>query len=679
MNLFFAYPVMLWGLAAGAIPLLIHLLRRRQASRQVLPTVRFLREVHRRQRVNLRLQDLLLLILRTLLILILVLALAGPKAVLTGVGRGWGGWLGQGKVQRVILLDNSRSMQYRDASGTRFERAVAGVQRLLDELPRATETLVLAFSDGSGEDERAAPASFSRDRSGEKSRLELLRPTERPSRIAWGLRRASELLSEAADGGVFVLTDLQRSGWADLLAETIRPGEFSLPVSVIDVSQSPSRNVWIQRVEAPSLPVGAGEYASIEVEVASAGFPGGTQLPYRLEMRRERSDEGEALLAEREFLLTGGKSMTLALPFQAGEGKALDAWLVLSAQDEKDALEEDNRVRVRLPLLERLKVLVFMESVPAESGDAERSKEESFLERCFRLGLETPGGDGTPAFIQTQFVDPARDASPSLDADSVVLLYGPPVLSSEWQSRLVRFVREGGGLLVFLDPGWPSDGLLEPSSNPGSGRGRAGRAAWLEPLGFSFETLPVLADGGSLQLRAKAHPAFQRLEIYGEQLFQSVQVWKPVRIDCSDGEVLAHLRVASGTSELLLAPILAERRLDSGRAVVCGIPLQRGGSNLGTSALWVPLIQRMVKHLSTSGEVRTREKTEPFYPAESDLTRLSAEDKSNLAGRLPIAFSPLDHLTDAIAEGQGSRDLTVLFLGIALGLGLIELFVSNRL
>ena len=70
MNLFFTYPVLLWGLLAGAIPLLIHLLRRRRAPLQVLPTLRFLSEAHKKQLINIRFQDLLLLFPGNLVVII---------------------------------------------------------------------------------------------------------------------------------------------------------------------------------------------------------------------------------------------------------------------------------------------------------------------------------------------------------------------------------------------------------------------------------------------------------------------------------------------------------------------------------------------------------------------------------------------------------------------------------
>ena len=281
MNFFFAYPILLWGLFAAAIPLLLHLLRRQRARLQELPTLRFLTEAHRRRNIDIRFQDLLLLLLRTLLILLVVLALAGPRVVVSGRGRGWLGWLGRGGMQRVLLVDTSRSMNYREATGTRHELAIQGAEALLDELPPAVETLVLGFSDGTPEEERALRAAFSTDRGDSKRQLRLLRPVERPSRVSWGLRRATQLLAEAADGGMFLLTDLQRSGWEELLAARTEPGALPFPVSVVDVSRGASRNIWLHALSLPALPVGPGETAQLQVEIASAGFPNGAELPLR--------------------------------------------------------------------------------------------------------------------------------------------------------------------------------------------------------------------------------------------------------------------------------------------------------------------------------------------------------------------------------------------------------------
>jgi hypothetical protein len=229
MGLFFSYPVLLWGLLAGSIPLLIHLLRRRRVTTQPLPTLRFLTEAHRQQRFNIQLQDLLLLILRTLLILLVVMALAGPKMVLGGRAQGLPGWMNVGEARRVALVDVSRSMGYEEAGSVRLNRAAEAVSRLLDELPQSAEAMVIPFSDGGEEDERALPASFSRDRDLWKRQLDLLQPSDRGTRVSWALQRAKEFLADAADGSVFLLTDLQRTGWEDLLARQTGPHEFPFP------------------------------------------------------------------------------------------------------------------------------------------------------------------------------------------------------------------------------------------------------------------------------------------------------------------------------------------------------------------------------------------------------------------------------------------------------------------
>lgn len=670
MSFFFAYPALLWGLAAGAIPLLLHLLRRRRARLQELPTLRFLSEAHRRRKFDIRFQDLLLLLLRTVLILLVVIALAGPKAVLSGRGRGLLDWLGQGDIQRVLLVDTSRSMGYREAGGTRLMSAVRGAEALLDELPASVETLVVGFSDGTPEEERALRASFSTDRDAWKQQLNLLQATDRPSRASWGLRRAAQLLADAADGGVFLLTDLQRSAWEDLLAARSRPGEFPFPISVVDVSTSVSRNIWLDRISLPPLPVGVGESAQLEVEMASMGYPSGAELPLRLTV----ADEGvaaatEALLAQRELLLRAGETLTLSLPFTPSRPEPFRALVEVESLDREEPLEADNKARVECPVLAPLDVLVLIEGEPPAGSVGKFDPEEvRFLCSCFRLGLETPGAKGTPPFLRARFLDPLIGEGTRFAPGGVVILYGPPALSPQEQSRLVRFVREGGAALVFIDPDWPVPG-----------REASERLGWLEELGFGLTPIQERPAESTLRLRTLDHPALRLFAPGGRALFEGVELWRPLAVRHPAQHTLAEVRIASGTSEVGFAPVLGEIPLDAGRLMVCGVPLQRRASNLATSAAWVPLLQQLIKYLATPLAELPAPQVASLYPRESDLAKLNAAERRLLEDQLPIAFSSLDRLSEAIAQGQGSRDLTSVFLVLALLLALVEVFLSNRM
>src|SRR5690242_21185883 len=74
----FLHPVALVGLAAAAIPALLHLLERRVPPEAEFPPLRYLSEAERQSARRLKLRHLLLLLLRTALIVLIVLAAARP-------------------------------------------------------------------------------------------------------------------------------------------------------------------------------------------------------------------------------------------------------------------------------------------------------------------------------------------------------------------------------------------------------------------------------------------------------------------------------------------------------------------------------------------------------------------------------------------------------------------------
>ncbi|MEO1630684.1 MAG: BatA domain-containing protein, partial [Bacteroidota bacterium] len=107
----FLNPLVLLGLAAAAIPLLIHLFNFRKPRQVDFSTLAFLKELQRSTMRRVRVKQWLLLALRTLAILCLVLAFARPA-----VEGAWAGLFG-GRVptSMAVVIDNSLSMTQRDA------------------------------------------------------------------------------------------------------------------------------------------------------------------------------------------------------------------------------------------------------------------------------------------------------------------------------------------------------------------------------------------------------------------------------------------------------------------------------------------------------------------------------------------------------------------------------------
>src|SRR5262245_59374631 len=123
----FLSPAFLIGLPLVAIPVVIHLLSRRQQKKISWGAMRFLMQAATRKRRLFRLTDVLLLLLRTAAFLFFIFALARPLLPST--------WLG-GRVPRevILVLDQSMSMSRKVNGSTLFELQLQKANEFLDDL-----------------------------------------------------------------------------------------------------------------------------------------------------------------------------------------------------------------------------------------------------------------------------------------------------------------------------------------------------------------------------------------------------------------------------------------------------------------------------------------------------------------------------------------------------------------
>src|SRR5262245_49865048 len=132
----FLSPAFLLGLPLVAVPLIIHLLSRRQQKRISWGAMRFLMQAATRRRRLSRLTDLFLLLLRTAAFLLFIMALARPLLPAS--------WLG-GTVPRdvILVLDQSLSTARKLGGSTLFELQLQKAGELLDELKGSDSIRVL--------------------------------------------------------------------------------------------------------------------------------------------------------------------------------------------------------------------------------------------------------------------------------------------------------------------------------------------------------------------------------------------------------------------------------------------------------------------------------------------------------------------------------------------------------
>ena len=203
----FLNPFLLLGLAAAAIPIVVHLFNFRRPRRVVFSSLTFLRELEKSTMQRMRVQQWLLLAARILALACLALAFARP--VLEGAA---GQALGRANASVVLVLDNSRSMQFRDAQGAYFSQAKALAAELVTGLAEGDEVFLLPTAS----DPTRRPAVF-RTEAALLDALAALEVENATQPLTHLLDRAASLLENAVHPvrEIYVVSDFQASTLAD--------------------------------------------------------------------------------------------------------------------------------------------------------------------------------------------------------------------------------------------------------------------------------------------------------------------------------------------------------------------------------------------------------------------------------------------------------------------------------
>lgn len=242
----FAAPWALAGLVLAAIPLILHLLARREPPTVVFPATRYLAQAARQHQRRLQLQHLLLLLLRTLLVIALVLAAAGPSWPAASVGA-------HGPSALVVVVDNSLS------SG-----AVRAGVPVLDGLKSAARA---ALARATPEDRVWLIAADGVARAGSPGELsEVVAGLEPlPVRLDLGVAvTTARAVLDGADraGEALVVTDLQRTA--------LGPGQSPRGLTLLHPDGNPVANAGVSRL-SPGPQPWASDGGVVSVQVSGVG------------------------------------------------------------------------------------------------------------------------------------------------------------------------------------------------------------------------------------------------------------------------------------------------------------------------------------------------------------------------------------------------------------------------
>lgn len=298
----FLYPWLLVGLAAAAVPLLLHLVQQREPPTVVFPAVRYLQDATRQNERRLRLRHWLLLLLRTLLIASLVLAAAGPTLPR-------GSMATHGPTALVLILDNSPSSAV-VADGTPRLDALRRAARTVLARSQPADALWLITADGvPRRGDASALGALVADLAPSARRLDLGEAVTAADRVLREDRRPGEIV---------MLSDLQETA---LSAASPRA-----PITIGRPDAAPPANAGVAAVDPGPQPwPPEGGRVSVRLEGDS-----GPSRPVTAQVGNRPPRQALAPFA-------GGQPITLAVN--------LPGWYALTVALEPDELRlDDHRV-----------------------------------------------------------------------------------------------------------------------------------------------------------------------------------------------------------------------------------------------------------------------------------------------------------------------------------------------
>jgi hypothetical protein len=627
-SLAFAQPALVWGTLAIAVPVAIHLLSRRRSRRLPFAAVDFILRSRKQKVRHIRLRQLLLLLLRSLVIGCVAFAIARPllrpkEAAAVAPST---------RTAAAIVLDASLSMRYRFGSQSLFQRAQAEAKSLLSGLPaESPATFVLC----DGHTPSAAAPSF--DRTALRHRMEEAEPTDRPADVTSCIGAAAQALGQSPLEGkkIFVLSDLTVPSLrmdapppkvptpkGDVLPEIVfidAARGSSLPnLAVVDVNVTPSSAIGTRGFEVAATIRNSGDKPVENVEVSlkvggqivTRGF---ADVPPHGTTRKVLGHRFEPGTQVGEVLLPG------------------------------DSLAEDDSRAFMVRVPRDVRALVV-----DGSPSSIRYRDEAFF-------VEAALGPGqTAGRISSVFLDAdAAQARPLSDFD-VVLLLNVPTPRSAFVDALRKFVSDGGGLFVSLGD----------QVNPDEYNAVFGNLL-PRPLHLVRTAAEPDQPGGAPPARFSRvdfqHPAFAIFDGASEG-FDTARTYRYIQ-----------LQPAVGADEHLLAsyddgsPALVEAPRGKGRVILYTSTVDRDWTDWPIRTSFLPAIQQITEYLASGLDekpprpVKVGEVHPLTMPAGTKLDTVMGPDGKPV--KLTDEGVPVERpglYTVSIQDGAGARDLPAL-------------------
>ncbi|HLJ09690.1 MAG TPA: BatA domain-containing protein [Planctomycetaceae bacterium] len=447
----FESPLLLWGAALSAAPIVIHLLTRRHYRQTSWAAMRFLLEAVRKNSRRLRIEQLILLAVRAAILALLAFALAEPLVENLGAF-----FQPRQPRHKIIVIDASLSMGLMSREESLFERAKQTAREIVAQGQQGDVFNLVRLSNIPPAVIVPTPAYQTTKVIEEIEQMQL--PHGRAD-LAASMKKIEDLLKlapEVPHKEVYFISDFQRTSWsagtndeAALVRGLFKKIDELGNVILFDLGQNDAANVAVTSFEGADPFVTIARAARFKATVRNFG-------PERVTGRLLEFLVDDKLVEQRAVDLNPGGEIVEEFAAQfsyGGEHRVL-------VRLQKDALPLDDQRWLAVPVKDRIRVLCVSGANSARSSGRATDYLELALSpaEAGRGGSASAGpvagraGAGPPARSQIEptVINEGELQSFELAAYDCVFFCNVRMFTDREAQAVETYLKGGGGVVWCL-------------------------------------------------------------------------------------------------------------------------------------------------------------------------------------------------------------------------------------
>jgi len=563
----FISPAIFYGaIGVVAAPVLIHLLNRMRVKIVHWGAMRFLLESIRKNQRRLRIEDLLLLLLRCLIIALLALAFGRPVINPEGASEA----SKEGPAIAIFVVDQTASMGQSNGVTTRFETAKVEAGKILDGLPSSSQAALYFVTD---RPISAIPRPIS-SLALVRRTLEAAQPSYSTGDLSGAISQAFRVLKDyhGTRKEIDIFTDNQAVAWSQV--EKVKAEVQAAPdvnVRLIPLGGPGEDNLAITALKPLASIPAVGKTYDVNAEVTNYGSAPVSGISVTLSLDDAQSSNEQMIDGEIPPGQTRGVRLNVKFE-QAG-------YHTLTASIPPDRLPADNQRSIAVQVIDQMHVAIVEGTQPR---------------RDFRDGLfiyngllPVPSTHTADYFLKPDFLASSWLDDGDYSKDEMIFMSNVSGVSSAAADKLKKFVNDGGALIIFPGPNTRPDDL---------------NTALKDLLPATLGPVRDITKSGKFNSWQVSNYPHQITDLWNDPNYTSLgtvrtMVWFPLTlVESKDkdkaGAALPVVNYQDGT------PAVAEGKFGNGHVIVFSSAASTNWNNFPLHPDFVPFMSRLIAFVS---------------------------------------------------------------------------------